>query len=400
MYRISRRESGYTSDGSSDNVLSNGSKLPGLACQRLNICPDIAPVWSILKMPETSPYIHLPEHHVLFPQGRQLLARHQVTLTQNIGQARYSVENVFFPHRLVPSAGVNAVDFQHRCVKLNDVTLNFITYGTDIEVLVQDLNRHMYVVVIPLEGQSEVRHGCASFAFPPGKYLIIDPRSRFDCYMSRDHCHLALGIPRWRLEATLERQGISSSRLIDFPLDGIEIDEDDRELFGMLAYVCQEIDIPASALEHRMVAVSIEETLLSLFAQRFLKNSVRNGVSTELSQALPYYVRRAEKFMLANLTENLSAEDVAKAAGVPLRTLYHGFHQYRGQPPLVWLKMQRLRQARRDILQSGTFTLTVTELANRYCASSVSRFANAYREAFGELPSETLRRLQVPQRQE
>lgn len=344
-------------------------------------------------MTNETPGLRLPEHKLLFPQGRHILARHGVTVTHHIGRARSSVENVFFPHRLVPPSGTNAVNFQHRCVGLQDITLNFINYGTDLEVLVKDLNREKYVIVIPLEGEAEVQHGNQSFGLLPGTYMVIDPMSRFDCYLSPDHCHLAIGIPRWRLDATLERQGLGSSRALDLPFGSVQIDAGDRALFGMLAYICREIDEPGSVLENSVVAASMEDTFLLLFAQRFMDRTMSVYTAPETSATVPYYVRRAERFMLANLTENLNITELAEAAGVPVRTLYYGFHQARGQPPLAWLKTQRLRQARQDILHDHDMSLTVTELANRYCASSIGRFAAAYRAAFGELPSETRRRL-------
>jgi len=34
----------------------------------------------------------------------------------------------------------------------------------------------------------------------------------------------------------------------------------------------------------------------------------------------------------------------------------------------------------------------VTDIASRYCASNIGRFARSYLAHFGELPSETLRR--------
>ena len=107
---------------------------------------------------------------------------------------------------------------------------------------------------------------------------------------------------------------------------------------------------------------------------------------------MPKYIRQAEKFMVAHLTEPIGAADVAAAVGIPVRTLYHAFKQFRGQPPLAWLRTQRLRSARQDILEARNPDVTVTDLATLYCCSSIGRFASAYRKAFGELPSETLRK--------
>ncbi len=59
---------------------------------------------------------------------------------------------------------------------------------------------------------------------------------------------------------------------------------------------------------------------------------------------------------------------------------------------MKYLQQVRLRRAR-DLLREGSSTQTsVSAVASSLGLPHLGRFAAAYREAFGETPSETLRR--------
>ena len=195
---------------------------------------------------------------------------HQVTVTHSLGRANSSVENVFFPHRLVPSDTGDSVNFLHRHIQLKSSSLNFINYGADIEVVVRDLDRQMYIMVIPLAGEAQIAHAGHSFDLLPGQYMIIDPRSRFDCFLSPEHYHLAFGIPCWQMNQTVERSTGAACIHPSFPRERLTISDEDRGFFGLLSYVCREINEPGSALCLPMIARMIEDSLLSMLALRFL----------------------------------------------------------------------------------------------------------------------------------
>ncbi|MEX1148042.1 MAG: helix-turn-helix transcriptional regulator, partial [Sphingomonadales bacterium] len=98
-----------------------------------------------------------------------------------------------------------------------------------------------------------------------------------------------------------------------------------------------------------------------------------------------------DRFMEANLTEEISAVDIACAAGVPVRTLYHAFRKCRGVSPMVWLRSLRLVRARFDLLNGEPGSVNVTDVAHRYQMAHMGRFARSYYQEFGEYPSRTMR---------
>lgn len=84
-----------------------------------------------------------------------------------------------------------------------------------------------------------------------------------------------------------------------------------------------------------------------------------------------------------------SLGDMARQAGVSGRRLQQGFHEHVGMTPIAYLRRVRLERAHRDLLEGGS---SVADTAYRWGFNNLGRFARAYRERFGEAPSETLRR--------
>jgi AraC-like DNA-binding protein len=112
----------------------------------------------------------------------------------------------------------------------------------------------------------------------------------------------------------------------------------------------------------------------------------------EAAAILPGDVVRALDWLRAHLGEPVDLETLAQVAGVPPRTLESHFRQFLGTTPLGWVRQARLALARRKLLQAGPQD-SVTAVALSSGFSQLGRFAAQYRQRFGELPSETLRRV-------
>ena len=90
----------------------------------------------------------------------------------------------------------------------------------------------------------------------------------------------------------------------------------------------------------------------------------------------------------------LDLERLCTELGTSDRTLRRTFRRLLGVSPARYLRMRRLHHAR-DALRA-TAPGTVTHIAVALGFSDLGRFARGYRELFGELPSETLKRARAP----
>ncbi|OXM46409.1 helix-turn-helix transcriptional regulator [Amycolatopsis alba] len=107
--------------------------------------------------------------------------------------------------------------------------------------------------------------------------------------------------------------------------------------------------------------------------------------------AVPETVRRGIAFMEANPDLDLGVADIARACRVSVRALQLAFRRHLDITPMAYLRQVRMDRARAELRDAGEGT-TVTRVAAKWGFLDGSRFSSHYRAAFGESPSQTLRR--------
>jgi len=108
-------------------------------------------------------------------------------------------------------------------------------------------------------------------------------------------------------------------------------------------------------------------------------------------RVLPRSVERAIRAMRAAPGRAVNLADLAKIARVSPRTLQRQFQAFLGEKPIAALRRIRLESARRQLLQ-GSSQVTVGDIALRCGFTHLGRFSAEYHRAYGEKPSQTLRR--------
>jgi len=132
----------------------------------------------------------------------------------------------------------------------------------------------------------------------------------------------------------------------------------------------------------------IEETLVLGFL-----NNQRSSISHLLGSKHPapssQQLRKAQSYMLANLAEPITLQQVARQSRCSLRSLQCGFKDHFGCTPKQYLQHQRLGYAH-HLLQAANPDQLVSSLAYDAGFTHLGRFSIAYRMAYGESPSDTL----------
>jgi transcriptional regulator GlxA family with amidase domain len=106
----------------------------------------------------------------------------------------------------------------------------------------------------------------------------------------------------------------------------------------------------------------------------------------------PAAVRRAVAFIDEHADRDISAADIAAAAHVTVRAIQLAFRRHLDTTPSAYLRRVRLDHAHQQLCAASPGDgVTVTEVATRWGFVSLSRFAATYRDAYGVLPSYTLR---------
>ena len=129
-----------------------------------------------------------------------------------------------------------------------------------------------------------------------------------------------------------------------------------------------------------------------------LLTTLATGGDTPVQPSLSPRLRVSESsldYIACHPGQVLKVREVAEAVGVSERTLRRAFQDRFGVSTKEYLKVRQLSAARRELARLDPDGTQVRDVALRWGFWHSSQFAQDYRRAFGELPSDTLRRTNV-----
>ncbi|WP_321926778.1 helix-turn-helix domain-containing protein [Burkholderia sp. BCC1998] len=141
-------------------------------------------------------------------------------------------------------------------------------------------------------------------------------------------------------------------------------------------------------------------------AHRQARKALRDAILVELADALQAagpsvrltpsarrrVVDRVRDLVVSQPGVPLTVLDVCHAVGASRRKLQYCFEEILGTHPAWYLRVVRLNAVRRELREQSPASASVSDVACRWGFWHLSRFATHYRELFGELPSDTLKR--------
>jgi len=143
-----------------------------------------------------------------------------------------------------------------------------------------------------------------------------------------------------------------------------------------------------------IVRAQFDELLIGLLTVAVSDDMRRALDGTPLEPSVDV-VRKAQEYIRAHLDQPFRMAELAESLGVGLRSLQLGFRRAVGCSPRDFLMRCRLERARELLLAVGADAKVAT-IAMDCGFSDLAHFSRSYREAFGELPSVTLRRRRRP----
>jgi AraC-like DNA-binding protein len=109
-------------------------------------------------------------------------------------------------------------------------------------------------------------------------------------------------------------------------------------------------------------------------------------------QAHSLIVKKAEEYVLTRAGDHVAVSDLCRIAAASERALENAFKEIMGLTPMAYLTRIRLHQVREALLEANHGTTTVSVEALKWGFWHFGDFSRAYKDCFGELPSDTLRR--------
>ena len=247
-----------------------------------------------------------------------------------------------------------------------------------------------YVVYLPRNGSMEVTSGGRTLQSQASGIIVADLGKADALRLHPGRSHIGIAFSRDVVKRELAKM-----------LDGPAVHD---------LEIAAEIPMGVAAYERlgglgQLIWNSLESdaaTMLSLRSTEYLfrgaivslLESVPHRYATLLERppvaAIPRQVKRAIDYMVAHLGEPLGIDDLAQQAGVSVRSLQVGFRQFTDTSPLEYLRTLRLNAARHEIMSGAAGT--VAEIASRWGFTHMGRFSGLYRQAYGELPFDSLQR--------
>ncbi|SIT47565.1 Anthranilate 1,2-dioxygenase regulatory protein [Paraburkholderia piptadeniae] len=308
------------------------------------------------------------------------LRRHRLFESADLDETRELISRVMQPHLLFPRGrthGRSHMDF----VRVGRLGIGTIRFGGPIQVDVEAVDGY-FLMMFCVAGNAEVH--------APGRKIVVDdqhaviraPGEPFSALLSPDCEQLIMRIDPASLSG-------DSASMFDAEAAVSLASGPMRAWKEQLKLIASSADLLNIAAHNPAVGAHVESLLVSLLCSQ---DAGHHAFSS--STIAPSFVRRAEEFMAANLAAPIQLPDIARAAGVPVRTLTEGFLRFRNISPISLIRQMRLDRARQAIRESKP-EVRVATIALDCGFTHFGRFAQAYRDRFGELPSETSRREQL-----
>lgn len=248
---------------------------------------------------------------------------------------------------------------------------------------------NIYLCEVNLAGEMAVGQSTASTPFRPGQIYMINAHAPHSKVWRTDGRQLMIRIHQTDMEAALER-------LLGMPVrDPVLFDRVPQPIAGTAETLCNMIALMGSDLEldgsffAGPEGAAAKQTILDLMLKA-LPNNYSDRLADSTPRLRPRHVRHAAAYIHSHWADPVRLDALVRASGVSMRSLHAGFRKYYGVSPMTYLRNVRLDQARLRLKREGSGDVTVTEVALECGFTHLGKFAGAYRERFGELPSETL----------
>jgi AraC-like DNA-binding protein len=293
----------------------------------------------------------------------------------------YVNQHVGSHHIRLPRGANPRACLSHR--KFANLDLCRISYGGSIRVTSPALET-VYHLQVLLNGGCLWRSRNREHYLTPGELLLINPDDPVDLTYSNDCEKFIIKMPKSLLDSACAEQ-----RLL-LPEGGVRFIENCYELvalegfLNLLVMVCNEAEANHSSAK-------VQEYYTQIIASKML-SLMKTNLKAEAMGCQEVSFERLADYIDRNLKQDIDSAALATQANMSLRSLYTLFERNAKTTPKLYIRQKKLERINRYLSDPQCQVRSVTELALDYGFLHLGRFAESYRQVFGELPSQTLKR--------
>jgi AraC-like DNA-binding protein len=307
----------------------------------------------------------------------------------DIDHARAALNRFYYPITVGAPNGADGFALDLHVIQLGPLTVGELSFGAPVTLDAVELDG--YHVTVPMVGRVRTRHGGHEVNAGPETAAVFRPGAPVATWHGAHSVEIDVKIDGPALEAELAGLlGRPVDGRIDLPPSMALTDGPGQSWSRLVQLLRDELDHPTTLIQQPLIAEQVRHTVLS-----GLLLSVPHRYHEELTAPAqpgpPRAIRRAIDAMREEPELPFSVADLARVAGMSVRSLQEGFRRYVGYAPMAYLQQVRLGQAYESLRSADPARVTVAAVAHRWGFAHLGRFAYAYRARFGVSPSETLR---------
>lgn len=269
---------------------------------------------------------------------------------------------------------------KHRTI--GSLDLFQISYGNRVQITSPE-REELYHLHVLLKGRCMWRSCGEERSLAPGELLMLNPNVPFDLTYSDSYEKFIVKLPA-RIIAR-----VCSENHWRYPSEGVRFSpvhhsEQLDGFLGLLSLVCQEAESDQSTFH-------VQEHYAKIVVSKLLGLPGCN-VSREPLEAACQSFSRLEEFIEKNIKQDISLEQLANLAHMSVHSLYALFEKHAGTTPNRFIRQRKLEAIYNQLSDPQAGVSNITAIALDYGFMHLGRFSSYYKNALGELPSDTLRR--------
>ena len=321
-----------------------------------------------------------------------LLERLRIFQSRNAEETRAFLHGKHYRFELPPKQAA-CLDTRINGVYLPQSYVGYIQYGAASVAFSPARDRSDYWMQLPLRGHLDATIGYDTVACAPERAAITSP--------AHEECTFLSEPDSSRIQLSLHGVAVSMqlAALLGEPPDmpvsfavGMDLTRGyGRSLALYILTAVLDLERVGSVLWNSQAASAFEQFITTALLLSHPHN--HSAALHRLDRPMaPRDVKRAIDYMQSNLDAPITMADIVVASGVPGRTLFKHFRDWKGVSPMRHLRNARLAHVRQALLRADP-DQNVTAIAMGLGFTHMGRFSVEYRRRFGESPSQTLRKL-------
>lgn len=324
---------------------------------------------------------------LLYDNNGVATAKHELVKSNDFDDIRQWSDKVYLPYRVNPLGNNIRPQSSLHALKVGSMTISRFSYGIPVHLDEFSTDTQVGMVLTTINGGARHwQNAYNSVETGSGESFVVD-NSQTDYVADFNPYHLQLNVTFTHSYLDSLFTKITGRQApADLWLSKVKFGSQGSDWISVLEYAVKMMNGSFSPVLETHMEEALGTNILIQWAAAC-------GFDLERcpQTITPGYIIKAESYMRENASSAPTLSEIAMAVGVSGRAIHNGFKKYRNTTPMKFLRELRLEGIKAELEQAPPH-ITVAQIAYGWGYGCLSRFANVYKQLFGELPSDTRRR--------